>query len=147
MAQVRRSRSYREVEKIMMEVAAALIWQENRFLICRRPENKARAMLWEFVGGKLEAGESGEEALRREIKEELDIDISVGDIFAEVIHEYPDITVHLTLYNAEIINGAPRMLEHSAMAWITPGEAEDYEFCPADDEIIAMLIGKERLTD
>ncbi|MCR4722789.1 MAG: (deoxy)nucleoside triphosphate pyrophosphohydrolase [Eubacteriales bacterium] len=131
----------------MMEVAAALIWQENRFLICRRPENKARAMLWEFVGGKLEAGESGEEALRREIKEELDIDISVGDIFAEVIHEYPDITVHLTLYNAEIINGAPRMLEHSAMAWITPGEAEDYGFCPADDEIIAMLIGKERLTD
>ena len=131
----------------MTEVAAALIWQGNRFLICRRPDNKARAMLWEFVGGKLEAGESGAEALRREVKEELDIDISVGDIFAEVIHEYPDITVHLTLYNAAIINGAPRMLEHSAMAWITPDEAADYEFCPADDEIIAMLIGTDRMTD
>ncbi|MBR4395792.1 MAG: (deoxy)nucleoside triphosphate pyrophosphohydrolase [Eubacteriaceae bacterium] len=131
----------------MTEVAAALIWQGNRFLICRRPDNKARAMLWEFVGGKLEAGESGAEALRREVKEELDIEISVGDIFAEVIHEYPDITVHLTLYNAAIINGAPRMLEHSAMAWVTPDEAVDYEFCPADDEIIAMLIGTDRMTD
>ena len=131
----------------MTEVAAALIWQGNRFLICRRPDNKARAMLWEFVGGKLEAGESGAEALRREVMEELDIEISVGDIFAEVIHEYPDITVHLTLYNAAIINGAPRMLEHSAMAWVTPDEAADYEFCPADDEIIAMLIGRDRVPD
>ena len=131
----------------MTEVAAALIWQGNRFLICRRPDNKARAMLWEFVGGKLEAGESGAQALRREVMEELDIEISVGDIFAEVIHEYPDITVHLTLYNAAIINGAPRMLEHSAMAWVTPDEAADYEFCPADDEIIAMLIGRDRVPD
>ena len=87
----------------MIEVVAALIWQGDKFMICQRPEHKARGLLWEFVGGKLESGETKEHALIRECKEELDILLSVGDVFTDVIHEYPDITVHLTLFNATIV--------------------------------------------
>ena len=69
------------------DVVAALIWDGSRFMICQRPANKARALLWEFVGGKTEAGETLEDALIRECREELDITVSVGDIFTQVIHE------------------------------------------------------------
>ena len=91
----------------MTEVVAALIWQGDKFMICQRPANKARALLWEFVGGKVEQGETKEQALIRECKEELNITISVGDVFMEVFHEYPDLTVHLTLFNATIAEGEP----------------------------------------
>lgn len=74
----------------MTEVVAALIWKDDKFMICQRPANKARALLWEFVGGKVEYGETNEQALVRECKEELNVLISVGDVFVEVIHEYPD---------------------------------------------------------
>lgn len=120
---------------IMTEVVAALIWDEDRFLICQRSEHKARGLLWEYVGGKVEAGETKQEALVRECKEELDVTISVGDTFMDVIHEYPDITVHLTLFHAQIVSGEIRLLEHNAVAWITPDEIPDYAFCPADKEI------------
>ena len=80
----------------MVEVVAALIWDENRFMICQRPAHKARGLLWEFVGGKVEAGETKEEALIRECCEELDVTLCVGEVFMDVIHEYPDITVHQT---------------------------------------------------
>ena len=119
----------------MTEVVAALIWDGERFLICQRPENKARGLLWEYVGGKVEAGETKQEALVRECKEELDVKISVGDVFMDVIHEYPDITIHLTLFHAQIMSGEIRLLEHNAVAWITPDEIPDYSFCPADKEI------------
>lgn len=91
----------------MVEVVAALIRREGKFLICQRPENKARALLWEFVGGKVEQGETKERALIRECREELGITVAVGAAFAEVVHEYPDITVHLTLFNATIAEGTP----------------------------------------
>ena len=123
----------------MVEVVAALIWDEDRFLICQRPANKARALLWEFVGGKTEAGESLQEALIRECREELDITLEVGDVFMDVVHEYPDLTVHLTLFTAKIAAGEPRLLEHSALAWITPDEIGQYEFCPADVEILEKI--------
>ena len=119
----------------MVEVVAALIWDGNRFLICQRPEHKARGLLWEYVGGKVEPGETKQEALIRECKEELDVVISVGDVFMDVVHEYPDITVHLTLFHAQIVSGEIRLLEHNAVAWITPDEIPDYSFCPADKEI------------
>ena len=119
----------------MIEVVAALIWDGDRFLICQRPEHKARGLLWEYVGGKVEAGETKQEALIRECKEELDVTISVGDIFMDVVHEYPDVTVHLTLFHARIVSGEIRLLEHNAVAWITPDEIPDYSFCPADKEI------------
>lgn len=119
----------------MTEVVAALIWDGDRFLICQRPEHKARGLLWEYVGGKVEAGETKQEALIRECKEELDVVISVSDVFMDVVHEYPDITVHLTLFHAQIVSGEIRLLEHNAVAWITPDEIPDYSFCPADKEI------------
>ena len=123
------------MNKKITEVVAALIWDKDKFLICQRPENKARGLLWEYVGGKVEAGETKQEALIRECKEELDVVISVGDIFMDVVHEYPDITVHLTLFHAQIESGEIRLLEHNAIAWITPDEIPDYSFCPADKEI------------
>ena len=119
----------------MTEVVAALIWDRDRFLICQRPENKARGLLWEYVGGKVEAGETKQEALIRECREELGITISVGDVFMDVVHEYPDITVHLTLFHAKITEGTIQLLEHNAVAWITPDEIPNYAFCPADKEI------------
>ena len=125
----------------MTEVVAALIWKNNKFLICQRPANKARGLLWEFVGGKVEPGETKEQALIRECKEELNVLISVGDVFMEVIHEYPDITVHLTLFNATIAEGEPQKLEHNDIQWITPSEIANYEFCPADEEILKVLLG------
>ena len=122
------------------EVVAALIWDGKRFMICQRPAHKARGLLWEFVGGKVERGETKEDALIRECREELDILISVRDIFMDVIHEYPDLTVHLTLFNARIAEGIPKKLEHNDIRWITTEEISEYEFCPADEEILQKLI-------
>ena len=123
----------------MTEVVAALIWQDERFMICQRPAHKARGMLWEFVGGKVEAGETKEQALIRECREELAVTLSVGDVFMEVIHEYPDLTVHLTLFNATIAEGIPQKLEHNDIKWITQSEIGNYDFCPADEEILARI--------
>ncbi len=124
----------------MVEVVAALIWDGPRFLICQRPAHKARGLLWEFVGGKVEPGETKEEALRRECREELAIDLALGAEFMAVRHVYPDITVHLTLFEATIAAGTPQLLEHNAIAWITPEEIPNYEFCPADEEILERII-------
>lgn len=125
--------------KPYVEVVAALIWDKDRFLICQRPVNKARALLWEFVGGKVDKGESKEEALFRECREELAIDIAVDSVFTEVTHDYPDITIHLTLFNSRIVEGQLTLLEHNDMAWITPSEIENYDFCPADEVILDRL--------
>ena len=127
----------------MVEVVAALIWQGDKFMICQRPANKARALLWEFVGGKVESGETKEQALIRECKEELDILLSVGAVFMDVIHEYPDLTVHLTLFNAIISEGEPQKLEHNDIKWITPNEIPNFEFCPADEEILREIKNKQ----
>ena len=121
------------------EVVAALIWDKDKFMICQRPANKARALLWEFVGGKVEQGESKAEALVRECKEELNIAISVGDVFMELTHVYPDITVNLTLFNATILSGIPELIEHNDLKWITPSEIPNYDFCPADKEILEKI--------
>lgn len=123
----------------MTEVVAALIWEEDRFLICQRPEHKSRGLLWEFVGGKVEPGEAKTDALIRECMEELAVTVRAGEKFMEVTHEYPDITVHLTLFNASIISGVPRLLEHEAMAWITPDQIPEYDFCPADEVILNKI--------
>ena len=121
------------------EVVAALIWQGDKFMICQRPAHKAIGLLWEFVGGKVENGETKEQALIRECKEELDILLSAREVFMDVVHEYPDLTVHLTLFNATIAEGEPVMLEHNDIKWITPSEIPNYEFCPADEEILAKI--------
>ncbi len=123
----------------MTEVAAALIRGGTKFLICRRAANKRRGLLWEFVGGKLEPGETAGQALVRECREELAITVEPLDIFAEVVHEYPDMTVHLTLFNAVITQGEPQRLEHEEIKWISPAEIPQYEFCPADLTILEKI--------
>ena len=123
----------------MTDVVAALIWQGDRFLICQRPAHKARGLLWEFVGGKTEPGETRESALVRECMEELAVTVEVGDVFMEVDHVYPDLTVHLTLFNARITEGEIRLLEHNDAKWITVDEIDKFDFCPADEEILEQL--------
>ena len=125
---------------MITEVVAALIWDNDKFMICQRPAHKARGLLWEFVGGKVEAGETKEAALIRECQEELAVTLSVGDVFMEVVHEYPDITVRLTLFNATIAEGVPQKLEHNDIRWITPAEIPQYDFCPADVEILDKIM-------
>ena len=127
------------MEKIT-EVVAALIWREGKFLACRRPAHKARGLLWEFVGGKVEAGETKEQALIRECKEELAVTLAVGEEFFTVLHRYPDITVRLTLFHAEIASGEPQLLEHAEIKWLLPSEIPNYEFCPADEVILEKIM-------
>ena len=122
-----------------IEVVAALIWDKGRFLACQRPESKARGGLWEFVGGKVEPGETKRQALIRECREELDVTIAAGEVFLELPHSYPDLTIHLTVFHASIAEGTPWLLEHQAMCWVTAKEAETMSFCPADQEIIERL--------
>ena len=124
----------------MTDVVAALIWDNDRFLACQRPAHKARGLLWEFVGGKVEPGEGREEALIRECREELGITVKPLDIFMEVIHEYPDLTVRLILYNAIITEGTIQLLEHKDFRWLTVNEIPQFSFCPADKDILARLM-------
>lgn len=123
----------------MTEVVAALIWERGKFMICQRPAHKARGLLWELAGGKVEPGETKEQALVRECREELAVTLSVGEAFMEVTHRYPDLTIHLTVFHAAIAAGTPQKLEHNAIRWITADEIPGYAFCPADQVILERL--------
>lgn len=129
-------------DKKITKVVAALIRNNDKFLICQRPAHKARALLWEFVGGKVEPGETKEQALIRECREELAVTLSVSNVFMDIVHEYPDITVHLTLFNATIAEGIPQELEHNDIRWITQAEIPNYDFCPADKEFLTAIINQ-----
>ncbi len=126
----------------MTEVVAALIRDGDRFMICQRPAHKARGLLWEFAGGKVEPGETREQALIRECREELAVTVAPAEVYMDVVHEYPDLTVHLTLFNASITEGVPQTLEHNDIRWITADEIPDYQFCPADKDILRRLMGE-----
>jgi len=126
----------------MVEVVAGLIWQGKEFLICQRPKDKARGLLWEFVGGKVEIGETLEEALVRECREELGVELAVEDLFMDVVHEYEDITIHLSVFNATIVGGVLQKLEHNDLKWITPDEIYNYDFCPADKDVLDKICHK-----
>lgn len=123
----------------MVQVVAALIWDNDRFLACQRPAHKARGLMWEFVGGKVEPGESKIEALQRECREELGVEINVQNVYFEIDHIYPDISIHLTLFNASIHSGQPQLFEHNAIMWMHPTEIPNYVFCPADTDILKRI--------
>lgn len=125
-----------------IRVVAALIEEGGKFLVCRRPANKARGLLWEFAGGKVEQGEEKAAALVRECREELGVELDVGEVFTELAHVYPDVTVRLTLFCARIAAGVPQRLEHAELRWATPQEMLSLEFCPADAPILRMLAGR-----
>jgi len=122
-----------------IDVVAALIWDNDTFLICQRPMSKAMGLLWEFVGGKVEEGETKEEALIRECYEELGIEINVVSLFMEVVHEYPECTVNLSLYNAKINKGVPRLFEHNDYRWIKVTEIGQFKFCQADITLLKQI--------
>ena len=121
------------------EVVAARIRSGGRFLACRRPASKARGLQWEFVGGKVEPGETKEDALVRECREVLGVTVAPRGALLTLLHEYPDLTIRLTLFDAVIVRGTPRPLEHCDLRWITLAESENYDFCPADRELLARL--------
>ena len=125
-----------------IRVVAALIEEGGKFLVCRRPANKARGLLWEFAGGKVEQGEEKAAALVRECREELGVELDVGEVFTELTHVYPDVTVRLTLFCARIAAGVPQRLEHAELRWATPQDMLSLEFCPADAPILRMLAGR-----
>ena len=125
--------------KKAVDVVAALIWEKDKFLICQRPANKTRGLLWEFVGGKVEPGETMQQALARECAEELAINVKVGSQFMQVIHDYPDMLIRLTLFHCVIPEGFPQALEHNALCWIHPSQTDEYEFCPADTDILKEI--------
>lgn len=125
-----------------IRVVAALIEEGGKFLVCRRPANKARGLLWEFAGGKVEQGEEKAAALVRECREELGVELDVGEVFTELTHVYPDVTVRLTLFCARIAAGVPQRLEHAELRWATPQEMLSLEFCPADAPILRILAGR-----
>lgn len=122
-----------------VDVVAALIWEKDKFMICQRPATKARGLLWEFAGGKVEKGETPEAALIRECREELDVNVQVGRQFMQVIHEYPDILIRLTLFHCTIPEGFPKALEHEDIRWIHPRDMDRFEFCPADADILKEI--------
>lgn len=138
---IERMQTYRTAQEILRttEVVAALIWQDGRFMICQRPAHKARGLLWEFVGGKIEPHETPQQALARECQEELGVTVAADDVFMDVTHLYPDLTVHLTLFHAHIVSGTPQLLEHNDLQWITPADIDRYDFCPADVEILQRI--------
>lgn len=123
----------------MVEVVAALIRNEGKLLICRRPPEKARGMLWEFAGGKVEVGETKEQALVRECREELDLTVKVGTLFADTVYEYPDLTVHVSFFTVSAVNGIPKRKEHAALRWVLPEELSEYPFCPADLPVLEQI--------
>ena len=120
-------------------VVAALICREERFLICQRPPEKARGLLWEFAGGKVEPGERPEQALVRECREELAITVTPGPVYAELIHDYPELRVRLTVFQVREFQGEPQLLEHRDLRWIRPEESGEFDFCPADRPLLERL--------
>ena len=125
----------------MIEVVAALVERDGRFLACRRDTRKARGGMWEFPGGKVEPGETRAQALTRELGEELGVQAEAGAEAAQVVHAYEDVTVRLTLLRATLC-GEPKRLEHADMRFMTREEAADEPFCPADRRLLRQLAGE-----
>jgi mutator protein MutT len=122
-----------------IEVSAALIFHNGKLLITQRHANAHLGGLWEFPGGKCEANESFEQCLVREIQEELDVEISVGEVFEEINHSYAEKTVHLKFFLCKLICGEPRTLDCAALKWINKSELANFEFPTADAQLLEKL--------
>ena len=120
------------MRKAAIDVAAGCIRSGDRFLLCQRPPHMNGGGQWEFPGGKLEPGETAAQALERELMEELRIRVRTSGQIAETEYAYPGFTIHLMLLAAEIERGAPELIEHTALRWVTAEEAQGMELCPAD---------------
>lgn len=132
-------------ESKQIEVVAAIIEKDGKILICRRAENKTRALKWEFPGGKIEPGETPEQAVLRECREELDVGLCVKGEFMRVLHSYPDIEIQLTVFRTAIIGSDPRCIEHKEIRFVYPSELADFELCPADITVAEKIISEAHL--
>ncbi|MEE0776000.1 MAG: 8-oxo-dGTP diphosphatase MutT [Bacillota bacterium] len=130
------------MNKPSIRVSAAILERDGKILICRRQKGGSCGDLWEFPGGKIELGETPEECLIRECREELGVDIQITGTFGQAHHCYPDVDVTLYFYRGGILQGEPRRTVHQEMAWVVPTELKRYDFCPADEEVIANLSKK-----
>src|ERR1039457_6662864 len=122
-----------------VEVSAALIFRDGKLLITQRQAKSHLGGLWEFPGGKREAGETFEQCLVREIREELGVEISVGALFEEISHTYPEKTVRLKFFNCELLSGAPQLLDCAAFKWVGKSELDDHAFPEADVQLLQKL--------
>lgn len=118
--------------EVRLVVAAGVVLREGRVMLCQRRPEVHNGLKWEFPGGKLEPGESPEEALARELREELDIGVKVGRVADAVYHRYPDRDVLVLFYMCEITAGEPRCVDCRAVAWAAPDEIARYDFAGAD---------------
>ncbi len=124
----------------MVTVVAALIATPQGYLMGQRPPHKARGLTWEFVGGKVEEGETPQQALQRECMEELGVMVDVGPLFMESNHTYPDLSIHFLLYHASIRSGCPQPLEHVALRYVKKEEFAAYITAKEDAEILHRLL-------
>ena len=122
-----------------IEVSTALIFRAGKLLIAQRPEKSHLGGLWEFPGGKREAGENFEQCLVREIREELGVEIAVGELFEEVAHDYPDKSVRLKFFLCRLLAGEPQPLDCAAVRWVATAELADFEFPAADARLLEKL--------
>lgn len=113
-------------------------------LIARRKPTGDRPGLWEFPGGKVEAGETPEEALRRELREELAVEVEVGPLLVTVAHDYPDKSIWLLAYRCRLVSGEPRAVECAEVRWLAPGELSGCVLSPADEPIAEYLAAQAR---
>lgn len=127
------------MDKPVVEVAAALIQRDGRYLIARRREGTHLEGLWEFPGGKRRPGEGIEDCLKRELKEELDIEVEVHEEFKTIEYPYPDFRVRLRFFRCAIVGGEVRSKEGQAFRWVHPSEFDRYEFPPADAQLLHEL--------
>ncbi len=124
----------------MKKVSAGIVCRNGKILICQRPKGKSLAGFWEFPGGKLEEGESLQDCLKRELKEELDIEVAVGDFFMESVYQYEFGEISLNAYFATLsADQEPVLKEHPQLAWINPKDLGAYAFAPADLPIVEAL--------
>lgn len=123
----------------MKEVTAAIIIDKSKILIAQRGANEKLAGKWEFPGGKIELGETQQECLKREIREELEVDIEVGNYLGESIYTYPNGEIKLIAYFATILDGEMKLSVHDKVEWITISEIDEYDFAPADIPFVEKL--------
>lgn len=121
------------------DVSAALIFRDGKLLITQRHPQAHLGGLWEFPGGKREPDETFEQCLVREIREELGVKISVGELFESVTHAYPEKTVHLKFFVCQLLSGEPRPLGCQAVKWVGKSELPNYEFPAADAKLLEKL--------
>ena len=129
----------------MIIVSAGIVIHQGKILLAQRKPGVSHGLKWEFPGGKIEPGETPEQAVLRECREELDVDLCVKGEFMRVLHSYPDIEIQLTVFRTEIIGSDPRCIEHKEIRFVYPSELADFELCPADITVAEKIISEAHL--